>query len=199
MPIHLQQYRTSIIYTHKGPKKFRNYFNQYNHSKSRHINFQIFRLIILLISTYCNNHDTNHQTSHFRSEGIRQFSINHNHYTSTFKCNDIYNSKLHFDYTKDSSHSSPKGPLCTPQKHNSKYSIDVCNISQNNSRYLKIKHKVKLKIAIENITICNYSKIMQILNNKITHSLIGNRVGINKLKVIQLNKGSSLSRNKLLS
>ena len=98
----------------------------------------------------------------------------------TFKCNDIYNSKLYIDYTKDSSHSRPKGPLCTLQKHNSKYSIDVCNISHNNSRYLKIKHKVRLKIAIENITICNYSKIMQILNNKITHSLIGNRVGINK-------------------
>ena len=50
-------------------------------------------------------------------------------------------------------------------------------------------------MSTENLSYYNYSTVIQAKNNKIVHSLNGNRSGHNKLKIVQFNKGPSLFKN----
>ena len=52
-----------------------------------------------------------------------------------------------------------------------------------------------VKISTESISYYNYATVIQAKNNKIVHSLNGNRSGHNKIKIVQLNKGPSLLKN----
>ena len=81
------------------------------------------------------------------------------------------------------------------------FSLLNCLDTNNTSHYRPIFKGINLhlylaihriKISTENTYYYNYSKVILVKNNKIDHSQNGNRASLNKIKIMQYNKGGSL-------